>query len=144
MAGNTLLRETREGLGTCPSTPKPTCTRVIGSGGSCTRLSKFLIGGVFKSSADDTHCVILFLTLKLLEWIWLGTWKGFSTLRFTHSMLLAWRCLVRKVWCFMAHFRAPSKIWQSPAVARMYSRHPVMHSRNVFRLVKATRPSTHT
>ena len=31
--------------------------------------SKFLIGGVPKSSADDTQCFILLLTLKLLEWI---------------------------------------------------------------------------
>ena len=36
----------REGLGTCPSTPRPTCTQVNGSRGSCARLSKFLIGGV--------------------------------------------------------------------------------------------------
>ena len=82
MVGNTLFRETREGLGTCPSTPNPTRTRVIGSGGSCTRLSKFLIGGVFKSRADNTQCIILLMTLKLLEWIWLRTWKGFSD--FTH------------------------------------------------------------
>ena len=59
-----LLRETREGLGTCPSTPKPTCTRIIGSGGSCTWLSKFLIGGVWWY-ADDTQCFILLWTLCL-------------------------------------------------------------------------------
>ena len=46
IAGNTLLRETRKGLGTCPSTSKPTCTLVIGSGGFCIRLSKFLTGGI--------------------------------------------------------------------------------------------------
>ena len=28
---------------------------------------------------------------------------------------------------FKAYFRAPSKVWQSPTVARMYSRHLVMH-----------------
>ena len=54
-------------MGTCPSTSKPTCSRVIGSGGSCARLRRFLIGGVFKSNADDTQCFILLLTLKLLE-----------------------------------------------------------------------------
>ena len=82
MVGNTLFRETSEGLGTCPSTPKPTCTQVIGSGGSCTRLSKFLISRVFKSKADDTQRFVFLMTLKLLEWIWLRTWKGFSD--FTH------------------------------------------------------------
>ena len=30
---------------------------------------QFLIGGVFKSSADGAQCVNLLLTLKLLEWI---------------------------------------------------------------------------
>ena len=66
IAENTLLRETRERLDTCPSTSKPTCTRIIGSGGSCTRLSKFLTGGVFKSSVDDTQGCILLMTLKLI------------------------------------------------------------------------------
>ena len=32
-----------------------------------TRLNKFLIGGVFKSRADDTQCFILLMTLKLNE-----------------------------------------------------------------------------
>ena len=52
-------------LSPCPSTPKPTCTRVIGSGGCCTRLSKFSIGGVCKSSEDDTQCFILLLMFCL-------------------------------------------------------------------------------
>ena len=32
--------------------------------------------------------------------------------------------------CFMAYFRALLKIWQSPIVARIYSRHPVMYSQD--------------
>ena len=43
---------------------------------------------------------------------------------------VACTCLVRKVWYFMAYFRAPSKIWLSPTVARIYSRHPVMCSQD--------------
>ena len=43
---------------------------------------------------------------------------------------MAWTFLVRKVRYFMAYFRAPSKIWQSPTVARIYSRHPDMYSQD--------------
>ena len=43
---------------------------------------------------------------------------------------MAWTVLVRKVWYFMAYFRAPSKIWESPTVARIYLRHPVMYSQD--------------
>ena len=86
---------------------------------------------------DDTQCFILLLTLKLLEWIWLRTWKGFLTLRF-HSLLflqlirawVAWTFLVQKVRYFVAYFSAPSKIWQSLTVARMYSHYPVMYSQD--------------
>ena len=67
IAGCTL-RETRKGLSTCPSMPKPTWTLLFGSRGSCTRLSKFLIGVVFKSNSDNTQCFIWLMTLKLLEW----------------------------------------------------------------------------
>ena len=140
IAGNTLLRETREGLGV-PLNTQTYVHSVNGSGGLCTRLSKFLIGGMFKSSAYDTQCFILLLTLKLLvfECIWLRTWKGFSTLRF-HSLLflqlirvwVAWTFLFRKVWHFMAYFGGPSQNWQSPTVARMYSHHPVMYSQDQF------------
>ena len=82
MVGNTLVRETREELGTCPSTPKPTCTQVIGSGGSCTRLSKFLIGAYSNAERMIHNALIFLMTLKLFEWILLRTWKGFSD--FTH------------------------------------------------------------
>ena len=40
--------------------------RVIGSGGSCTRLSKFLTGGVFKSSVDDIQCFTLLTQISLI------------------------------------------------------------------------------
>ena len=43
---------------------------------------------------------------------------------------MAWTCLVRKVWYFMAYFRAPSKIWQSPTEARIFSRHPFTYSQD--------------
>ena len=43
---------------------------------------------------------------------------------------MAWTCLIQKVWYFMAYFRAPSKIWQSPTVARIYLRHLVMYTQD--------------
>ena len=43
---------------------------------------------------------------------------------------MAWTCLVRNIRYFIAYFRAPSKTWQSPTVARIYSRHPVMYNQD--------------
>ena len=88
--------------------------------------------GKISRRSDFTHCYFYnSLDCKWLECAWYGISRDFK-----------------------AYFRAPSNIWQSPTVARMYSRHPVMYSRvktksaianmqNVFCSVKARTQTYH-
>ena len=67
--------------------------------------------GKVSRRTDFTHCYFYnSLEHKWLECAWFGKY-GISK-------------------DFKAYFRAPLKIWQSPTVARMYSRHPVMCSQD--------------
>ena len=67
--------------------------------------------GKVSRRSDFTHCYFYnSLERKWLECAWFGKY-GISR-------------------DFKAYFRAPSKIWQSPTVATMYSSHPVMYSQD--------------